>query len=1155
MTEDEFNAELNKASSRAPSDPSAQQLFNSNQGQMTEEEFTSLAGDSLSNAISRSQEGVDPRFVDVNEYVRSSAGLDSQGEEKPSRSFNQLSSSEVEKMNSLISQSAGLSPNYNNSPEFNDIGSEVNKMPGVGIDYAETLSQGAIRGMLSVLDVGPMAWNALSWANNKMGGVQTTSIEYPSEIIGELTGLGSRNTNEINFGTLDAAAAQTIRDVASSKVVKDVKGSIIEALGGEAAPEGEKDVRPLRKGLFGDEIKAEDLSFSDNPLTAEQRQSIAPFEFGLEIASAATTGAGLMAFGGMRSLESARQFLPIAQKAGINPFFAEGRLIPRSLDDLKQLKAPAPAVPTRTGASKAAVIAASKEGIKAEAKFAALSSLSATSVGLATNGDPLAMTIASLLVPTSFAAYKGIKDFRTRKQDEVLKVVGRQGQEFMALENILLHSSDRDAVIAKVQEWSASGQKFPGTLGALTGDKGLLAWEKGRKAQGFNAEMRDMDRDALEFLSNSLSEIQKNGSEESLNKWLQMRVAAEESDAEMMLDNARQTTEDILEAKGTKYESLEKANLAQEIQTEAILANMEEKHQALWSQVPDEDLVNVSEVYRSFKGTMDSILDTKAAKEVGSKGYAVELNVLKSLAGISDDASAPIGSSTPSLMSQLIKSNAVKLTRKEANEYGYENSGWYYIDPDTNNPMGTSHATKKDLVADIENSPFDYGIDIKSTSEAVGPVEDIFVPAKELIDLRSIINAKTRELRSPGKAELNKFNANFASRFQEDLLNGILSAPNVSPAYKEAANYTRLLKQTTEKTAKNLALDDAATTDQRILKANERGAKPADEIISQAKFANQQGVEGAQDLLQATEEVGISSFASAAISPEGVVNTKAANAWIKKHASFLRRFPNARARMEKIADTGDAEDLAQESAKLTRSSREKSVAVNLIQSPNAIDTIDKLLAGKLKGGFQKGVDDLLEDISQTQDPAESLRGLQVLILDRLSHNMTFASKNYRVKVDPLLKQVFGDQAYNNIKQIYDDVDKVIARKSVGMTRDEYKQDLLKTTIGKVLGARIGSQFGQSPLIMANVGGRVMERLLTKIPGEQIDEITNAMLLNPQEFIDYVNKVDKIDNVNEAVSMLHQWMLIAGVQGQMYRTGSKEVEERRPENLEERMRAQ
>lgn len=1153
MTEDEFNAELEKSSSRAPADPSVQQLFNSNQGQMTDEEFTSLAGDSLSNAISRSQEGVDPRFVDVNEYVRSSAGLDPQSEEKPLRSFNQLSSSEIEKMNSLISQTAGLSPNYNSSPEFNDIGSEVNKMPGVGIDYAETLSQGAIRGMLSVLDIGPMAWNALSWANNKMGGLQTTSIEYPSKIIGDLTGLGSRNTNEINFGTLDAAASQTIRDVASSKVVKDVKGNIIEALGGEAAPEGEKDVRPL-KGLFGDEIKAEDLGFADNPLTAEQRRSIAPFEFGLEIASAAATGAGLMAFGGMRSLNQAREFLPIAQKAGINPFFAEGRLIPRSLDDLKQLKTPAPAVPTRTGASKAAVIAASKEGIKAEAKFAALSSLSATSVGLATNGDPLAMTIASLLVPTSFAAYKGVKDFRTRKQDEVLKILGKDGQEFMALENILLHSSDRDAVIDKVREWAASGQKFPGTLGALTGDKGLLSWEKGRKAQGFNAEMRDMDRDSLEFLSNSLSEIQKNGSEESLNKWLQMRIAAEESDAEMMLDNARQTTEDILEAKGTKYESLEDANRAQEIQTEAVLANMEEKHQALWNQVPDEDLVNVSEVYRTFKDKMNSILDTETAKSMGSKGYAEELNILKSLAKISDDVGASTGSSTPSLLSQLIKDNSVKLTKKEANEYGYDFGGWYYKDPDTNKLNG-SYTTKKELVNDIEGDPLYFGIDIKPTEEVVESVEDVFVSAKELIDLRSAINAKTRQLRSPGKAESNKFNAKFASEFQDTLLNGINSAPNVSPAYTEAANYTRLLKQTTDKTAKNLALDDAATTDQRILKANERGAKPADEIISQARFANEQGVEGAQDLLQATEEVGISSFASAAISPEGVVNVKAANNWIKNHAPFLRRFPNARARMERIADTGDAENLAQESAKLTRSSREKSVAVNLIQSPNAIDTVDKLLAGKLKGGFQKGVDDLLEDISQTQDPAESLRGLQVLILDRLSHNMTFASKNYRFKVDPLLKQVFGDEAYNNIKQIYDDVDNVMARKSVGMTRDEYKQDLLKTTIGKVLGARIGSQFGQSPLIMANVGGRVMERLLTKIPGEQIDEITNAMLLNPQEFIDYVDKVDKIDNVNEAVSMLHQWMLIAGVQGEMYRTGSKEVEERRPESLQERMRAQ
>jgi len=80
-----------------------------------------------------------------------------------------------------------------------------------------------------------------------------------------------------------------------------------------------------------------------------------------------------------------------------------------------------------------------------------------------------------------------------------------------------------------------------------------------------------------------------------------------------------------------------------------------------------------------------------------------------------------------------------------------------------------------------------------------------------------------------------------------------------------------------------------------------------------------------------------------------------------------------------------------------------------------------------------------------------------------------------------------------------------------------------------LGAKIGAQFGQSPLIMANVGGRVMEKVLEKIPQDKMSLLVDEMLLDPTQFASYVKKVDKIKNVDEAVAMVHQWLLIAGVQ--------------------------
>jgi hypothetical protein len=1068
--------------------------------------------------------GDDMADLTDNQLIELNAIFGSQEAEEQGRDITQLGPKEIEDFNNSLNAAFGNSGSLpSGDVEVKDDGDVVQSMPGNN-DTTSALNQAAIRGVISTLDLPPLVWNALSWGIKKSGG-PNARVAYPSKVIGELTGLGSKEYTEWSLDPLKAAAAQTFRDT---------KGAIVEMLGGEVPDEN----KPLT--FFGDEITADDLSLQKNMLDAEEKSKTAPYEFAIELASSGFSMQGALRHGAMNSIDSAKEALPMIQKLGLPEFLASGRLIPRRANDFARNARPVPA----GGPSNVATVLASPKANTVEAALIASTSLSATVAGLATDGNPLAMSAAAIAIPSVFLLGQGVKGYWRNKRAWVEAVTSNEAKISMAIDNIFRHATNKDEVMKVLRQHIASGQKLPVSLGALTGDKGLLSFEKGFDGSGtYRFNLSELDKNATQHFGSVLDNIQEQGSQQVFNNYMRARIAAEEEDIASMLDEARKNAEYSLTVNGTKYENLEEANKELSKQLDLITQNIKEKESSLWSEVGEDGLVNVSEVYRNFKAKTDELQDTLAAERMASQGYTQELRILKDLAKISDDVAGPVASSTPSLMKQLIKDNAVKLTKKEANEYGYDNPGWYYIDPATNSPMGTNHATKKDLVADIENSPFDYGIDIKSTSEAVGstkqasgPVEDVFVRVKELTDLRSVINAKTRQLQSStsGETNLNSFNAAFASNFQSTLLNAIESVQDVSPAYKEAANYTRNLHQILDKTAFNLSKNQDQIIDSKVLKSNERGAQTADELIAIEKFSAQEGIESGAALRAETGEMILASFAKSAIS-NGVVNNKDAVKFLDTYASFLSRYPEARAKIEEVVKTGQAMDLAEISASATRSNRQKSIAANMVDTPDLSKTIKALLNDSIKGGQAKAIDNLFDDISKSENPQEALEGFRRIFLDEVTQSMSITSLASRRKLEPIFKQVFGEEKYKLIQEVYESVDKIASRSKVPPSYDEYYDSLLMTTIGKVAGAEVGSKFGQSPLIMANVGGRVMQKLVSEMPREAVQGLTEEMLLNPEKFLEYVDTVDTIKSPNQAVPILNQWLIIAGFKASMTET--------------------
>ena len=927
--------------------------------------------------------------------------------------------------------------------ESSDLTRDLERLPGAPADYLASLNQAAVKGIVSVLDLGPLAFNASGWLSSKLPGVEGEPyyMGYPSEAIGELTGFGDKSKNMPFATDIIAAGKQTAIDLglADEDILAGQEFSL------DTSMMSEKDAQAR--------LKQDPNSIF---LNQAQRQKVAPYQFGIEIAAGGLTGTSLVSGGAINSLKSARNSIPIQQGLQLPEFLKQGRLIPRSRADLArnaQITTSTPNGFVKTAANPAS--------IAAENKWTALSAISGTSAGLASNGDPLAMSAASIVFPSAIGIRGWFKQKGIQQTEILNQMVSTDGQVGMAIDGILKHATDPERVLQVAQEYLASGKQFPVSLGALTGDRGLLSFEKGLDIKNFKFALNELDRDSLEYFGTVLNDIGGQGVEASTQAYFNTRIAATEANLNAQLAEARNLAEHNLNSAGSKYENLETANIEFMRDMDGITGAQSAIEKSLWSEVGDAT-VNARRVLTKLKQARAEAFSTLTGKDESVKGMDKIISDLEKLA-----------SKSPGL------------------------------------------------------------------SKSLGGVPAGQVDVKELIDMRSAITAKLREMAFEGKT--GGFHKKLASDLQAIILDEIM-ASSTGSAYDEAANFTRNMHEMFDKTFFDAKDDISQIISNKMLVGQERGAQTADQILKVSGAEMGLGPLADKGIIGGTEQVILSSFAKSAVNSDATVRVKDAQKFLDNNAPFLRRFPETRQKIEAALESGQSAELAELVNKESLAALEDT-AVALWVAPG-LDTnrvIDKIISGRVKAPGD-AVESLVTEASQ-DSTGKALAGLQRAFMDRLIESNAISKVANRNKLYPSLEKVFGKEQTKLIRSVFDDVDKVLDRSSVPITKDQHINSVLLSTIGKVMGANFGKRVAGSPLIMAGVGSKLMQTYLEQLPREAIDALIQEMITNPAAFASYKNTLPKLKNPDEAAGMLNQWLIMSGIQSNLTLRKDQREEER------------
>ena len=679
--------------------------------------------------------------------------------------------------------------------------------------------------------------------------------------------------------------------------------------------------------------------------------------------------------------------------------------------------------------SKRSLIASSPEAFRKEMQFTALGAGGALGVGELTDGSQGLMIAASMITPSIGLAGSKIQEKFKDIPDIKKNLFSQEGQAAMAIDSILRAAKDPEAAILKIQEAIANsgGRSLNQSLGMITGDAGIISYEKGRK--GIAADLKQLDDSGIQMLVAGLDDLVNQGVVNAADEWIKLgrdnNLAAIQANVNKAIDHARYAQDNAgtpLSVGAASVQLDDAMSLAEKNSNEIL-------KQAWASTRADERLFDPKPIYKDLQNMIKETFTTETAKKYYKAMFEDDFNTLKSLA-------------------------------------------------------------KKGKPVDIS----------------------------ELLDLRSSITTKLRNI---PKENRNQFNKKFGSEFQELLLDQVNR--DGSGSYNAARDLTVKVKSIFNKTyfTKDEKISELLA-DKTFLKGAAGGAS-ADRVIKASGYG--------EGVLEATEKVIKSSFARAAIDKNtGVIDPKKARRFLSDsdYGEFLSRpeFRGVRSELEAAIDARQSVELAELAAKESTAKLKQS-AFELWTTKDSNKAIDAIISKRTKDSLAAVRE--LKRQTLLDESGDAFQGLQQAFLDRMIIDGQLVPYGQRKKMVPVLKEIFDADQVKRIDSIFKQVDKIRSRPGYRVNRIEEDDALIMSTIGKVLGARVGAQFGQSPLIMANVGGRIMQKIVKDLPREVVDDITNQMLLNPELFMQYRGSVDKIKNIDEATAIAHQWALIAGHQ--------------------------
>jgi len=1086
--------------------------------------------------------------------------------------FENLPTADQQSYSSVVGDAFGFTPSLGDGIT-EPLVDEVAKLPGGVDDFMLSAAQSAARGATTLLDIPPMVWNASGWILDKVtpdSAFQPTSIDYPSDIISEVSGIGNAST-QLSANRLKALGKQALIDL----------------------------------GLADESIlQGQDFRIPETELTDPQQTSIRPLGLGIEIMSGGGLSGALGKVGAVGSLSRGRNAMLNGPKtSSVNPYLEKigdgGGILPRNFNDFRsmvpQTRTTSGGVPIAQSAlpsnpsSTTAILANSPElkipftdistGIsQLELKYSGISALGGGLASAASGNDPMWEAAGTILFPSVGALKQAIKQKTGNVKETVEMLTSQEGQALTTVDLIFSFADDKALVLQKLDEAikTANGKPLTMSLGMITQDPGIIALENGRRQ--ISTDLSKLDDTGRAMLGGMLNDIADQGLESVTELHLKTRLDDIENRIQGSVNEAIQEARHAADVAGTPL-STEDAGIVLKDGLGVARANAVKMQKEAYDSFPDAT-VNAKEVLADVDNYIGETFTTQAAKENFIKGFEDEYRILQESAGATPAASVPNKEAYVNAVDAYKADLAVyKESQKQAKAAAKQNASteYNYTNIDAKNKSfvdndGQKVELKKLSQEQLEAEGLGYTGDDKKTgaqwaivdngrvvdtrktlqeiknsvtdnygqkASAPGPeavpepvkpkLEDFATKAdpknpnidiSEIIDLRSLVMSKLRSLPKASESAggvANPFNRAFGSKLQEAMFDSI-----TSDEYGIASEITKKIKATFDDPSTVVRAGDeiGQLLNSKIFRRGDAGAKAADELLRAAEF--EPGVTG-----MVVENVK-ASFASSVFN-NGAINKDAAEKFLDAYAPFLRRpeFKAVREQLEEATIKGNDVELAELAAKQSRKDVKQSVAHLWIKADSPNKAIDSIIRGKA-GKPGQAMNELVKQVSMDKT-GKALEGLRSSFISRIVEDGRVIPYRTRKAILPELKKLFGEDKGKIIDDILKKNDDIVSRPGYGKTDSDYQKSLLLSTIGKVLGAKIGSQFGQSPLIMANVGGRVMEKVLEKIPQDKMSLLVDEMLLDPTQFASYVKKVDKIKNVDEAVAMVHQWLLIAGVQ--------------------------
>ena len=396
------------------------------------------------------------------------------------------------------------------------------------------------------------------------------------------------------------------------------------------------------------------------------------------------------------------------------------------------------------------------------------------------------------------------------------------------------------------------------------------------------------------------------------------------------------------------------------------------------------------------------------------------------------------------------------------------------------------------------------------------------VPAREIIKFRSNMLQVTRNLKA--KNESNSALQKLADDAQEQIL-GVLENSKASVAYRRAADETKKVHDIFKRG--DIDFTDTQTIGKRMLGVGEGGAERVDQIAKAAGY-NEGLIGAADDYVRA-------AFANTAIK-DGVIVPRSAEAFLKKHQSYLAQPQNRqlRAELEDAAFTQKATDAL--ISKQSQFASERAAAAfntfsNLADPVRAVQSV-------LRNEQPRKAMNLLVRQAAKDPTGEAIEGLRRTFVKTLIQKATgkevgvseilegrvgkLKGSTAYDKMKPVLNDLFGDspEQLKVIDDVFSQIKIIQRSSSAPAAADSVVERVAFDSMLQYIGIRaapiVSKGSGAGALSIAGKASSIMKKLFSERPKQQAYQIIEELMVNPEK---YAKAAAAVANARDEVEMV------------------------------------